>query len=116
MTGPTTIRPCRDRDVDPDPPRARLGQRQDRPDRAGSGARRRGRRDRLDRLDGGARSADAGHPVTDVVERHRIPGVARRPGEDAAPGVHAGILADLRLADHERSSPSSASPRSNSSS
>ena len=47
----------RDRDVVPDPPRARLGERQDRPAAAGRGARRRRRRDRLDRARRPPRSA-----------------------------------------------------------
>ena len=39
-------------------------------------------------------SRDAGVPVTPVEDAHRLPRVPRRPGQDAAPDVHAGLLAD----------------------
>ena len=77
---------------------------------------RRRRRDRLDRLDRGPdrRRRRPGDPGRGA---HRLPRVPRRPGEDAAPQVHAGLLADLRLELATcSSSPSSASSRSSSSS
>ncbi len=79
----------------PDPPRAGQRLRQDRPGRAGPRPARGRRRARLDRLDGrpDRRRRRPGHAGRGA---DRLPGVPRRPGQDAAPARARGLLADLR--------------------
>ena len=86
----------------PGPPRARLGERQDRPARARRGARRR----RASRSSRPARpprpSATPGIAVTDVAAVTGFPESLDGRVKTLHPAVHAGLLADLRLEDHER--------------
>ena len=92
----------RDRDSGARAARPRLGERQDRPARARRGARRRGRRDRVDRL------AGRPHPRCRLRGdgcRRRVTGFPESLDgrvKTLHPSVHAGLLADLRLEDHER--------------
>ncbi len=93
----------RDRDTVPIRRAARLGERQDRPARPGRGSGRCGCRDRLDRFDGVDHAAMRASPSRTWPPSRARRRDARRTRQDAAhPKIHGGLLADLRLEDHER--------------